>query len=117
MKDFALDENSDILIENKDIVYVRDKEQEIQKIRQVIGTKIGEWKYDENEGVDFEAFSQKNINVQRIRETIQNSLREICESYVLQDCIIETADNILYIKVLAENQDSLEVYIPVNTKE
>lgn len=117
MKDFALDENGDILIEDRDVSYVKDKNQEIQKIRQVLGTKLGEWEYDANEGIDFAAFSQKNIDMQRIRETIQNALHEICESYVLQDCFIETADHVLYIKVSAENQKQLEVYIPVNTKE
>lgn len=117
MKDFALNENGDILIEDRDISYVRDSKQEIQKIRQVLGTKLGEWEYDANEGIDFGALSQKHVDLQRIRETIQNALREISESYVLQDCSIEAADHVLYIKVSAEKQKSLEVYIPVNTKE
>lgn len=117
MKDFALDENGDILIEDKDISYVIDNKQEIQKIRQVLGTKLGEWEYDSNEGIDFEALSQKHIDLQRVRETIQNALHEISSSYVLQDCIIEMTNHVLYIKVSAEKKDSLEVYIPVNTKE
>lgn len=117
MKDFALDENGDILIANRDISYVRDSKQEIQKIKQVLGTKLGEWEYDANEGIDFEALSQKHIDVRRIRETIQNALREVSESYVLQDCIMETTNHVLYIKVFAENQGSLEVYVPFNTKE
>lgn len=117
MKDFALDENGDILIQNHDISYVWDKEQEIQKIRQVLGTKLGEWEYDANEGIDFGAIFQKNIDLQRIRETLQNALREINEGYVLQNCSYESHDHILKIQVIAEKQDSLEVYVPINTKE
>ena len=43
MKDFALDAHGDILIEAGKMVLVHGKEQEIQKIRQVLGTKLGEW--------------------------------------------------------------------------
>lgn len=117
MKDFALDENGDILIEDNDISYVIDDKQEIQKIRQVLGTKLGEWEYDSNEGIDFDALSQKHIDLQRVRETIQNALHEISASYVLQACIIEMTNHVLHIKVSAGKQKPLEVYIPLTTKE
>lgn len=117
MKDFALDENGDILIEEHDISLVRNEEQEIQKICQVLGTKLGEWKYDKHEGIDFEALSQKYVDLQRIRETIQNALHEINENYLLQDCNYEIENHVIKIQVSAEKQSSLEVYVPVNTND
>lgn len=117
MKDLALDENGDILIEKCDIALVKDEEQEIQKIRQVLGTNLGEWEYDENEGIDFAAISQKQADLQRIRETIQNALHSINENYVLQECSCETENHILKIQVSAENCRQLEVYVPTDTTE
>lgn len=116
MKDFALDENGDILMENRDIVYIRDQEQEIQKIRQVLGTRSGEWEHDPNEGIDFDALLQKQPDLQRIRETIQNALREVSERYTLQAYDYDVQNGILKIQVSAENLEPLEVYVPVNTK-
>ncbi len=116
MKDFALDENGDILIEDRDIVSIKDQEQEIQKIRQVLGTRSGEWEYDLNEGIDFDALLLKQPDLQRIRETIQNALREVSEQYTLQTCDYDAQSSILKIRVSAENQKSLEVYVLVNTK-
>ena len=116
MKDFALAENGDILIEDRAIVYIRDQEQEIQKIRQVLGTRLGEWESDPNEGIDFDALLQKQSDLQRIRETIQNALREVSERYTLQACDYDVQNGILKIRVSAENLEPLEVYVPVNTK-
>lgn len=111
MKDFALDESGDIQIEFGDIVWIRDRPQEIQKIRQVLATKLGEWEYNENEGVDFDAFFSKQTDISRIRETIQNALYEINENYVLQDCSYRAQEHTLIIRVSAENQDPMEVYV------
>ena len=117
MKDFALDETGDIVIESHDIPWVRDKPQEIQKIRQVLGTKLGEWAYDLNEGIDFEAFSQKYVDLQRIRETIQNALYEINAAYVLQDCSYAVEDHVLSIHITAEGQEPSELYVSLHTNE
>lgn len=95
MKDFALDEHGDILIEAGKIVLVHGKEQEIQKIRQVLGTKLGEWEFDDKEGIDFAALSQKQPDLQRIRETLQNGLKEIHESYVLQSCSYNAGTDVI----------------------
>jgi hypothetical protein len=115
MRDFALDSSGDIVIENSDIALVSGDEQEVQKIRQILGTRLGEWVYDENEGIDFDAFMQKNPDLQRIRETVRNALNEISESYVLQDCSYEINSRLLKLSVSAENQGVQEIYLEVNT--
>lgn len=111
MKDFALDESGDIVIESSDIALVYDQQQEIQKIRQVLGTKLGEWEYDPNEGIDFDALLQKHPDSSRIQETIQNGLREINENYVLQECSYGVEAHILKIKVSAQDQEPMEIYL------
>lgn len=113
MKDLALDESGDILIESGDIKLIRDQQQEIQKIRQILGTKLGEWKYNKNEGIDFDALFQKNPDPNRIRETIQNTLHEINENYVLQNCSYSAQERILSIKVSAESQKPMELYLKI----
>lgn len=117
MKDFALDEHGDILIEAGKIVLVHGKEQEIQKIRQVLGTKLGEWEFDDKEGIDFAALSQKQPDLQRIRETLQNGLQEIQESYVLQSCRYNVYERTLYVQAAAAAQEDLEFYVPIDTKQ
>lgn len=111
MKDFALDKSGDILINERGIDIVSGKEQEAQKIRQVLGTKIGEWEYNANEGIDFNAIFQKPIDTQRIRETIQSALYEINADYVLQECSYNAEKRTLNISVTANNQESMDVYI------
>lgn len=111
MKDFALDESGDILIESSDIALVYDQQQEIQKIRQVLGTKLGEWEYDPNEGIDFDALFQKHPDSNRIQETIQNGLRAINDNYVLQECSYDVKAHSLKIKVSAQDQEPMEIYL------
>lgn len=117
MKDFALDAHGDILIEAGKMVLVHGKEQEIQKIRQVLGTKLGEWAFDEKEGIDFDALSQKQPDLQRIRETLQNGLQEINASYVLQSCSYNVQERTLYVQATAAAQEVLECYVPIATKQ
>lgn len=113
MKDFQLDENHDILIQTCDIPYVSGKQQEIQKIQQVLGTKLGEWKYNSNEGLDFDALLQKHPDQNRIREAVQNALFEIDENYVLQECSYSVEDKVIQIKASAESTTPVELYVEV----
>lgn len=117
MKDFALDAQGDILIEAGKIVLVHGKEQEIQKIRQVLGTKLGEWAFDEKEGIDFDALSQKQPDLQRIRETLQNGLQEINAAYVLQSCSYDVQERTLHVQAAAASQEIMECYVPIDTKQ
>ena len=105
MKDFQLDENHDILIQTCDIPYVSGKQQEIQKIQQVLGTKLGEWKYNSNEGLDFDALLQKHPD--------QNRIREADENYVLQECSYSVEDKVIQIKAGAESTAPVELYVEV----
>lgn len=115
MKDFALDDSGDVIIEFGDIALIHGEQQAIQKIRQVLGTRLGEWIYDEHEGIDFTAFLQKQSDMQRIRETIQNALHTIDERYILQDCSYTMDSHSLKVQISVENQMLSEIYIPIKT--
>lgn len=111
MKDFVLNESGDILIESNDIALKYDQQQEIQKIKQVLGTNLGEWEYDPNEGIDFNALFQKNPDSSWILESIKNGLHEIDEGYVLQECSYNSKNHELKIKVSTQNQHPMEIYL------
>lgn len=113
MKDFALDESGDIQIESGDIALVRDELQEVQKIRQVLGTKLGEWEYNANEGVDQDAFFSKQTDGNRIREAIQNALYEINADYVLQKCDYTLQNHSMHICIFVENQEPMDIYLAI----
>lgn len=113
MKDFALNEFGDIQVESGDIEWIRGESQEAQKIRQVLGTKLGEWEYNESEGVDQDAFFSKQTDSSRIREAVQNALYGINENYVLQECKYISQRNSLNIRVSVENQEPIDVYLTV----
>ena len=107
MRDFALDDAGDILLEADDIALCEGTAQEIQKIRQVLGTKLGEWKYDAQEGMDLDVFLQRTPEERRIREALRS------ESYVLQSCTYTAEERRLYFTVQAENQQATELYLEV----
>lgn len=113
MRDFALDDAGDILLEADDIALCEGTAQEIQKIRQVLGTKLGEWKYDAQEGMDLDVFLQRTPEERRIREALRSGLHEINESYVLQSCTYAAEERRLYLTVQAENQQATELYLEV----
>ncbi len=113
MRDFALDDAGDILLEADDIALCEGTAQEIQKIRQGLGTKLGEWKYDAQEGMDLDVFLQRTPEERRIREALRSGLHEINESYVLQSCTYTAEERRLYFTVQAENQQATELYLEV----
>lgn len=110
MKDFALDESGDILLESGDLSWIRDEPQLCQKIKQVLGTKLGEWRYDPSEGLDFAAFFTKQPEEGRIREAVQSALSEIDDSLVLQDCTYSVVDNCLHLRAICADQEPVELY-------
>lgn len=75
MKGFKLDQNGDVVMQNGDIELVQDIELIAQTVRHVIGTKLGEWFKDENEGIDFYVILTKNPNYELIQDTINTAVQ------------------------------------------
>ena len=80
MKTFKLDQDGDVVITNNQIELVEGVELIAQTLRQVIGTNLGEWFGDEDEGVDFYAILTKNPNYDLVQDTIDTAVQKVADS-------------------------------------
>lgn len=80
MKGFKLDQSGDVVISNGDIVLVSGVELVAQTVRQVIGTNLGEWLGDEEEGIDFYVILTKNPNYELIQDTINTAVQHVADN-------------------------------------
>ena len=94
MKTFKLDQNGDIVIDKNKIVLVEGVELVAQTVKQVIGTNLGEWKKDENEGIDFSVILTKNPNNDLIQDTINTAVQKVADTLEVEletdNFVIET---------------------------
>ena len=89
MKGFKLDQNGDVVITDGKIEMVEDIVLIAQTLRQVIGTNLGEWLFDEDEGIDFYTILTKNPNNDLIQDTIKTAVQHAAEILGVE---IETGD-------------------------
>jgi len=80
MKTFKLDRNGDVVIKNNKIEYVENLELVAQTVKQVLNTNLGEWFYNENEGVDYKVLLAKNPNYDLIQDTINTAVQQTADS-------------------------------------
>lgn len=83
MKGFSM-ADGDVIV-NKTIEMVEDSELLRQKVERVLGTNLGEWIYDVQEGIDFSVVLCKNPNKDEIRATIEQALTHIDDTLTLTD--------------------------------
>lgn len=107
MKDFKLDEDGDLIIQ-KDIVYVTEEEELIQKIRQILGTKKGEWFLNEEEGISYSEILTKNPNMDLVRDSIQDALLQIDERLLIEEFDTSITGRKLDIAFTVINQENEE---------
>lgn len=79
MKTFKLDHNGDIVFKDKKIELVHDNEMVKQTIKQVLNTNLGEWFYDEEEGIDYSIILTKNPNYDLIQDTINTAVQQVAD--------------------------------------
>lgn len=103
MKDFLLDENGDIVLKNGTMRYVSGKELVIQKIRTILGTNLGEWEFDEGQGIDFHVFWTKNPNKDQIIDTILLGLRQVDETLEITEYKFETSGRKMVLRFTARS--------------
>lgn len=113
MKDIMLDDDGDIVVEGGDLAYVTGDELIAQKIKTVLGTKVGEWLYDTDEGLDFDAFFDKDTTRGRMQDAIQKALMSINEGYTLEAFDYTTEERVLYVRVAVGAMDAVETYVEV----
>lgn len=85
MKDFALDENGDVLVENNDISIVVGDSLIKQKVTTVLKTNIGEWFFDWNQGIDQRNLLGKNTNDELARYEIGIGLRQVDKTLAITE--------------------------------
>ena len=101
MKTFKLDQNGDVVIKKNKIELVEGVELVAQTIKQVIGTNLGEWEKDENEGIDFSVILTKNPNFDLVQDTINTAVQKVADTLGVEletdNFVIETNNRNLSI--------------------
>lgn len=111
IKDFALDENGDVLFENNDISLVLGESLIQQKVTTVLKTNLREWFFDWDQGIDFDNLLGKNTNIELARYEIERGLLQVDRTFTITEFAYEvdrktrTAD----ISFKAKNANGEEV--------
>lgn len=85
MKNFLLDSAGDVVIKGNRIQMVEGNNLKAQTIRQVIGTNLGEWFGNEEEGMDFSLLLTKNPDPEMIQDAIQTAIHQVDENMDITD--------------------------------
>lgn len=85
MKDFALDENGDVLIENGEISIVVGDSLLQQKVRTVLRTNLREWFFDWDQGIDFGNLLGKGTSAELARYEIERGLAQVDSTLALTE--------------------------------
>lgn len=109
MKDFKLDASGDVVITRGEIAFVEGAELMRQSAQQVIGTNKGEWRFDEEEGIDFDAVLGKNPDEDVVRDEIAGALQRIDETFIIRDFSMTKAGRNLRVNFTAVNDSGNEV--------
>lgn len=107
MKSFST-VNGDVVVENT-IKIVEGSELLRQKVERVIGTNLKEWIFDKEEGIDFSVIFCKNPNEDEIRDTIENALTRIDNTFAITDFNLIINKRKATVEFHAVNADGEEV--------
>ena len=113
MKGFLLDNSGDVVIDGGNgLQLVEGNYLVAQTMRQVIGTNVGEWFLNEDEGIHFELILVKNPDMEVVRNEIVSAITQIDESFCLVEFDYEiTKERKLLLRFTAKNaSDELITY-------
>lgn len=85
MKDFALDEKGDVLIENGAISIVVGDSLLQQKVKTVLRTNLKEWFFDWEQGVDFENLLGKGVGEELARYEVERGLAQVDSTFTITE--------------------------------
>lgn len=91
MRSFSTN-NGDVVV-GKTIELVSDNELLRQKVQRVLGTNLGEWAYDLDEGIDFSVILRKNPDEAEIMATVEAALKRIDESFAITSFSLTMQNN------------------------
>lgn len=113
MRDILLDNTGDVIINNNDVQLVSGKELTMQKVKLVLSTNKGEWLLNEQEGINFKVMLVKKHNEDEVMDTIRDGLRQIDETFVIEEYKIQTINRKLIVEFKAVNEDGEELRLAV----
>jgi hypothetical protein len=85
MKDLALDEKGDVLIENGEINLVVGDSLLRQKVMTILRTNLKEWFFDWDQGVDFDNLLGKGVGDELARYEIERGLHQVDNSFTITE--------------------------------
>lgn len=85
MYGFKLDSNGDVVIRNGILETVSDGELLRQTVQTVIGTNLGEWFLNEEEGINFRNLLTKNPDMDIVRDEVMSGLIQIDETFIITE--------------------------------
>ena len=115
MRDFKLTADGDVDLSTGDIQFTSDDDLKIQRIMTVLGTTKGEWKYDEDEGINTRAILAKNPNESEIIDNIRDGLLQVDEDLVITSYTFEVIERRLYLKLYISGGENEEYSFVMGT--
>ena len=109
MESFKVDSKGDVIIKNNAIEMVKDNSLLAQKVQQVLKTNLGEWCFNENEGIDFQALLCKNPNYEQIEDNIKSGLLQVDETFEMTSFECSLKNRRLFINFTARNENGEEI--------
>ena len=79
MKSIKLDQDGDAVIVDNQLQLIEGIDLIAQTVKQVLGTNIGEWFGDNEEGIDFSVILTKNPNFDLIQDTINTAVQQVAD--------------------------------------
>lgn len=109
MYGFKLDQNGDVVIRNGRIETVSDDELMRQTVQTVIGTNLGEWFLNEEEGINFRNLLTKNPDMDIVRDEVMSGLIQVDETFIITSFEAHIEGRKLYVSFKAVNEEGSEV--------
>lgn len=113
MRDILLNDAGDVVIAKNDVQLVSGNELTRQKVKLVLSTNKGEWLLNKNEGINFKVMLGKKYNEDEIMDTIRDGLRQIDDTFVIENYDIQTIGRKLIVEFNAVNADGEEIRLAV----
>lgn len=109
MKGFSLDNDGDVIIENKDIKMVSDIELLRQKVKSILSTCKNEWFLNIDEGINFNNLLGKKKSDDIIRNEILEGLKQVDSTFILESFSCSVNDRHLIIKFSARTSSDIVI--------
>lgn len=110
MRDLKI-KDGDLVVSENDLNLVEGSKLLEQKVQLLLGTMQGEWFLDEEEGVDQNLLFAKNPDEDMLQDAIYQVLRQLDDSFEIDDFTINRDERTLKIDFTAHTENGDKVVI------